>query len=161
MKKILRYYDSFEEKLLIFSLVFNVILVFTQIVMRSIFNTSLSWSEELSRYIFIWQTWMGVSIAFREGEHIRVNMIYEIIKSEKIKGVIKEIANIIWLVFNLFLAYQGFKLLQSMVQRNALSSGMRLPLVYVYAALPVSAVILSIRMILNYFIKEDKKEMEA
>ena len=51
MKKFMEKYNLFEERVLILSLAFNVLLVFTQIIMRSIFNLSLSWSEELSRYM--------------------------------------------------------------------------------------------------------------
>ena len=46
MKKILQKYDKFEEHLLIGTLVFNVLLIFSQILMRTIFNYSLSWTEE-------------------------------------------------------------------------------------------------------------------
>ena len=59
------------------------------------------------------------------------------------------INNIIWFSFNVFLVYVGVKLLGSMNARNALSSGMRLPLVYVYAALPVSSFILAIRILFD------------
>ena len=38
MKKIFQKYDNFEERLLIGSLFFNVLLIFSQILMRTIFN---------------------------------------------------------------------------------------------------------------------------
>ncbi|WP_138160593.1 TRAP transporter small permease [Peptoniphilus catoniae] len=151
MRKLLEKYNDIEEKILIASLAFNVLLVFFQIVMRSIFNASISWSEELSRYIFIWQIWMGVSIAFRYDQHIKVDLIYNVFKSEKAHRVIRLIVDLIWLAFNLFLVVEGFKLLQSMNARNALSSGMRIPLIHVYAALAVSSLILSIRLLINIY----------
>ena len=52
-------YNNLEEYLLIISLVCNVLLVFLQVIMRTVFKNSLTWSEELSRYIFIWQIWLG------------------------------------------------------------------------------------------------------
>ena len=85
MKKLFNFYNKIEEYLLVYSLVFNVILVFSQVIMRSIFNLSLSWSEELSRYIFIWQIWLGTSIAIKEDKHINVELIYQIVKSKKAK----------------------------------------------------------------------------
>lgn len=48
-------YNNLEEYLLVVSLVINVLLVFLQVIMRTVFKNSLTWSEELSRYIFIWQ----------------------------------------------------------------------------------------------------------
>lgn len=149
MKKILKTYDNLEEKLLIFSLALNVLIVFFQVIMRSLFNTSLSWSEEITRYIFIWQIWMGASIAYRENEHIRVNLIFSVAKSKTAKKFINILVDIIWLAFNLALVYIGFKLLASIHSRNAVSSGLRLPLIYVYAALPISSIIISIRQIID------------
>ena len=56
--------------------------------MRTVFKNSLTWSEELSRYIFIWQIWLGASTALKYNEHIRVTLIYSFMKSEKLKAVI-------------------------------------------------------------------------
>lgn len=149
MEKLLKRYNKIEETILVGSLIVNVCIVFIQVIMRYFFNTSLAWSEELSRYIFIWQVWLGSSIAFVDRQHIRVDLIFSIFKSKKSEKIINLLVNIIWLIFNLFLVYIGIKLLQSMSARNALSSGMRLPLVYVYSALPVSSFILSIRILFN------------
>ncbi|MDU5100525.1 MAG: TRAP transporter small permease [Peptoniphilus grossensis] len=149
MKNALKKFNKIEEIVLVSSLVLNVIIVFMQVIMRYFFNTSLTWSEELSRYIFIWQVWLGSSIAFVDDQHIRVDLIFSIFKSEKSQRILHLIINIIWFSFNVFLVYVGIKLLGSMSARNALSSGMRLPLVYVYATLPVSSFILAIRILLD------------
>lgn len=149
MRNLLKKFNKFEEIVLVSSLVLNVIIVFMQVIMRYFFNTSLTWSEELSRYIFIWQVWLGSSIAFVDNQHIRVDLIFSIFKSENSQKVLHLINNIIWFSFNMFLVYVGVKLLGSMNARNALSSGMRLPLVYVYAALPVSSFILAIRILFD------------
>ncbi|RVU54718.1 TRAP transporter small permease [Anaerosphaera multitolerans] len=151
MNKFIEKYNSFEEKLLVGSLVLNVIIVFIQIIMRSFFNTSLTWSEELSRYIFIWQIWLGTSIAYSKDEHIKVDLIFAIFKGETAKKIIDTLVDIIWLIFSLFMVYQGFKLLGSMNARNALSSGMRIPLIYVYASVPISFLIVSIRIVFDIF----------
>ena len=89
MKKILQKYDKFEEHLLIGTLVFNVLLIFSQILMRTIFNYSLSWTEELSRYIFIWQTWLGTSVALKYKQHIRVEILINFFKKTKNKKILE------------------------------------------------------------------------
>lgn len=146
MRKFLKRFNKFEEIVLVSSLVINVAIVFMQVIMRYLFNTSLAWSEELSRYIFIWQVWLGSSIAYVDNQHIRVDLIFSIFKSKKAHKILHLIINVIWFAFNVFLVYVGIKLLKSMSARNALSSGMRLPLVYVYSALPVSSFILAFRI---------------
>lgn len=151
MSKFLEKFSKFEEKLLIISLAFNTILIFSQIIMRSVFNSSLSWSEELSRYIFIWQIWIGTSVAYSYGEHIKVNLIYNIIKSERGQDILQIIVDLIWVAFNIFLLVSGVKLCQSMQARNALSSGMRIHLSYVYMVLPLSSFVLSVKILNTLF----------
>ncbi len=147
MNKVINTYNKLEEYLLVVSLVFNVIIVFAQVIMRSVFNYSLSWTEELSRYIFIWQTWLGASVALKYNEHIKVELIFNFIKNEKVNRIIKILANLIWFAFCLFLVFNGWKLTQSMISRNALSSGMRMPLAFVYISLPVSSLLICLRLI--------------
>jgi len=162
MEKIIKKYNKIEENVLVFSLVLNVIVIFIQVIMRTVFNKSLAFSEELSRYIFIWQIWLGASIAFANNEHINVDIIFSIFKSEKSKKIINLIVNIILILFNIFLITEGFKLLGSMNARGTTSSGMRLPLVYVYASLPISSIIVLIRLIwMTYCDLFNNKESEV
>lgn len=151
MKKFFFKYDKLEEYLLIGSLGTNVLLIFTQIIMRTLFNYSLSWTEELSRYIFIWQIWFGTSIAFKYSQHIRVEILPNFFKSERNKKNLEIVVNIIWLIFNIVLIYIGFLLCKSMLLRKVLSSGLRIPLLYVYICLPLSCLILIFRIVLNMY----------
>lgn len=153
MDKFLEKWTFMEERLLISSLVFNTLLIFTQIIMRGAFNASLSWSEELSRYVFIWQIWLGADLAYAYHEHIRVEMIYNWLPNDKARRTLDIFVDILWLAFNIFLTYKGTHLCQSMASRHALSSGMRLPLIYVYAALPVSSFFLSLRLVYSLYTK--------
>ena len=61
-KVLVTIWNKIEEYFLVYSLILMVALVFIQVIMRYIFNNSLSWSEELVRYIFIWQIWLGASL---------------------------------------------------------------------------------------------------
>ena len=53
-------WDNLEEYILVYSMMFSVALVFVQVIMRYVFSNSLSWSEELARYLFLWQIWQPV-----------------------------------------------------------------------------------------------------
>ncbi len=145
--KIVYGYNHLEEYLLIGSLVFSVLLVFFQVVMRTVFKNSLSWSEELARYLFIWQTWLGASIAFKEDEHIKVTLIYSIIKNKRMQAVIDFIADAIWFLFSFFLIFNGASLVSSIVSRNVTSSGLGLPMAFVYVVFPVSSALVCIRLL--------------
>lgn len=150
LKKCVNIYNKIEEYALVYSLAFTVILIFIQVVMRYVFNKSISWSEELARYIFIWQVWLGASLAFRTNQHISVEMILD-----KLKGRARILfilfRDIITLGFNIFLVNYGFQLVVKMQERGVVSSGMGLPLYLVYISVPLTALVILFRIAGNIF----------
>lgn len=52
-----------------------VVMVFGNVVMRYAFNSGILISEEMSRYAFIWLTYIGAMIAMREGGHLGVDTL--------------------------------------------------------------------------------------
>lgn len=146
ISKIGNFYDHVEEYLLVGSLVVNVLLVFVQVIMRLLHN-SLTWSEELARYIFIWQIWLGASTALKYNEHIRVTLIFSFLKNKRLQACISLLADAIWLLFSGYMIVNGCELMQSMAARNAVSSGMGLPLTYVYSVFPIASALVCIRLL--------------
>lgn len=139
-------YDKFEEVILAFSLAATVIIIFLQVVARKVFNTSLSWSEELARYIFIWQCWLGVSLAYRNNSHIRLDMLIE-----KLKGKNRNIAEIfiqlIMLFFNILLIKIGIEYMQNAMRLNSTGTVIQIPMSLVILSLPFSSFIVSLRIL--------------
>ncbi|PJG86311.1 TRAP transporter small permease [Conservatibacter flavescens] len=60
--------------------------VFLQVILRYVFNNSLSWSEEFVRWCFIWFIWIGVSYGFKTKAHISVTVFVNLlpVKAQKI-----------------------------------------------------------------------------
>jgi len=52
------------------SLALMVVLVFGNVVMRYGFNSGITMSEELSRWLFVWLTFMGAIVAMKDGAHL-------------------------------------------------------------------------------------------
>lgn len=152
MNMILKKYDKAEEFVLIGSLVLTATLVFIQVIMRYVFNASLSWSEELTRYIFIWQIWLGASIGLRDKKHIRVEVIQSVLKPN-MALLMDILANLIWMAACTYFVYNGFQLVFDLIQKNSVSTALRIPLWTVYAALPVSCFVIVIRQVLH--LRED------
>ncbi|CAN7686036.1 TRAP transporter small permease [Neorhizobium sp. LjRoot104] len=63
------------EILLIVLLAAMAIMVFTNVILRYAFNSGLTVSEELSRYFFVWLTFIGAVVAFREHGHLGVETV--------------------------------------------------------------------------------------
>jgi TRAP-type C4-dicarboxylate transport system permease small subunit len=70
--------DSFFkllEFLVVACLVAMVIMVFGNVVLRYGFNSGISISDEMSRYCFIWLTYIGAMVAMREKGHLGVDTL--------------------------------------------------------------------------------------
>jgi TRAP-type transport system small permease protein len=52
-----------------------VVLVFTNVVLRYVFNSGIATSEELSRWLLVWLTFLGAIVALREHAHLGVDTL--------------------------------------------------------------------------------------
>jgi TRAP-type transport system small permease protein len=66
---------SFLKFLIALFLAIMVVLVFGNVVLRYGFNTGITTSEELSRWLFVWLTFLGAIVAMREHSHLGVDMV--------------------------------------------------------------------------------------
>jgi TRAP-type C4-dicarboxylate transport system permease small subunit len=63
------------EVLVVVAMVAMVIMVFGNVVLRYAFNSGITVSEEMSRYCFIWLTYIGAMVAMRERAHLGVDTL--------------------------------------------------------------------------------------
>lgn len=63
------------EGLLVFLLAGMALMVFVNVVLRYGFNTGINFSEEASRYFFVWLTFIGAVVTFRENAHLGVETL--------------------------------------------------------------------------------------
>jgi len=66
----LRAYCKALEAVIALCLVLMVVLVFGNVVLRYAFNSGIAVSEELSRWLFVWLTFLGAIVALREHGHL-------------------------------------------------------------------------------------------
>lgn len=68
-------YSKLLEYLLAVFLLLMVVLVFGNVVLRYGFNSGIVISEELSRWLFVWLTFMGAVVALKERGHLGSDML--------------------------------------------------------------------------------------
>ncbi|ANU14572.1 TRAP-type transport system, small permease component, predicted N-acetylneuraminate transporter [Planococcus halocryophilus Or1] len=146
--KILRWLDRhIEEALLILFSTIMVAVIFLQVVMRQ-FNNSLSWSEELARYSFIWLIYMGISYGVKKERHIKVDVALLLLR-EKGKIILTIIANLLFVVFAVFVIVYGFDIANQLLNFGQKSPANQIPMGLVYMATPVGMGLTLIRLIQN------------
>ncbi|OOF40412.1 MULTISPECIES: TRAP transporter small permease [Rodentibacter] len=75
MKALAQFVGKALEALVVFILSVMSILVFLNVVLRYGFNSSISVTEEVSRYMFIWLTFLAAVLAFSENRHVNVTIL--------------------------------------------------------------------------------------
>lgn len=74
MKEIISHFTRFLDWLIAGFLAIMVVLVFGNVVLRYGFNSGITVSEEVSRWLFIWLTFLGAVVAIKERAHLGSDM---------------------------------------------------------------------------------------
>lgn len=74
MKKIIAHFSYALEMIIAAFLAIMVVLVFSNVVLRYGFNSGIAISEEVSRWLFIWLTFLGAVVAIHERSHLGIDM---------------------------------------------------------------------------------------
>jgi TRAP-type C4-dicarboxylate transport system permease small subunit len=141
---LIRWLWKVEELFLMGSLGFMSMLTFVAVISRFTFSYPLPWSEELTRYLFMWMCMVGTSVGIRKGAHIGIDIVTNRL-SLKVQRAIDVIGIFIALAFCIVLISVGSD--QMIAQSNQLSSAMELNMGIVYASIPVGAALMTISLI--------------
>lgn len=76
--KVLRWLDEWAEEFCVsIMLSLLILLLGTEVFSRFLLSKSFSWIEELCRYLFVWASYLGVAIAVKRKEQLRVLMLMD------------------------------------------------------------------------------------
>ena len=75
-----------------------VIIIAYQVIMRYIFAHAHSWSEELARYLFIYDVMIGAAIDIRRNSHLQIDILINLMKP-KVRTILTIIATLAGMVF--------------------------------------------------------------
>lgn len=142
--------ENFEAFFLVVLSSIMVVVIFIQVFMRYVMQSSLSWSEELARYCFIWLIYIGISYGVKKQRHISVDAILLLFK-ERGKIIFSIIANLLFLVFAIFVVIYGYDISSKLLAWGQKSPANQIPMGLVYLAAPLGMAITAIRIIQNLF----------
>ena len=125
--------EHFEEAIVVALMALMSVLIGVQIFMRYVMGASLSWSEELARYFFIWATYVGIAYAVRKDAHIRVTMGTDLL-SAKGQTYVRILTHVIFGAFALFVMYQGWFMVEKTFRFGQKSASLGIPMGIIYLA---------------------------
>jgi len=148
MEKISAKVSRTSERIVQYTLVGMVaimtVIIILQVFMRYLFLYSLSWSEEVARYLMIWVSFLGASLALKYGFHIGVEFVINRIP-EKMREWVNLIAKIGILIFLIYFTIGGFRV--SWAVRDQDSPALLFSMAYAYLSAPVGGVFMIIQLL--------------
>ena len=103
VQKLIGRYCQLLTVIIVICLVIMVLMVFGNVVMRYAFNSGISVSEELSRWLFLWLIFLGASVAVHEQAHMGSDMVLDMLppKLQKVAVVVGQLLMlwVTWLIF--------------------------------------------------------------
>jgi TRAP-type C4-dicarboxylate transport system permease small subunit len=119
------------------ALLLMVALVFGNVVLRYAFNSSIIVSEEVSRWLFVWITFLGAVIALREHAHLGTDALVSRLSPRGKKACF--VAGHLTMLYICWLVFQG-SLEQTRINATVMAPSTELPMAIVYASGVVFAV---------------------
>ncbi|HEX4325832.1 MAG TPA: TRAP transporter small permease [Burkholderiales bacterium] len=137
------------EAIIALALAIMVVLVFGNVVLRYGFNSGLTVSEEVSRWLFIWMTFLGAVVALREHGHLGVDMVVQ-----KLPPIGKKACLMISHASMLFIVWLLFKgsVVQAKINWDNAAPVTGASMAIVYLSCTVFAVLASIILVYDLYL---------
>lgn len=132
-----------KYSLMILMIAFTII-SFLQVVFRLVLQQPLAWSEEASRYLFVWSTFLGAVVVLTKDEHFKIDFIIELFP-KSFKKLFIYFTYLCIVAFTIVLIKYGVELQQA--ASNQLSPALRLNMSWVYVIIPISGVLMLVHLV--------------
>jgi TRAP-type transport system small permease protein len=156
LQKTINFFNKTLNFAIAASLATMSILVFGNVVLRYVFNSGITWSEEMSRFLFVWMVFLGAIAALKDNMHLGVDIV--------VKALPKTLQKIAFVISNLLVLYVLWLLLDgswkmTVLNMNSSAPATGLPLSFLYGIGLVTSIsmgaIIIIKMVQAFTSKED------
>ena len=153
MRKVLRWLEqNLEEFLLVLFLAAMAVIMGIQVLARYVLGMSLSWSEEVARYLFIWSGFLSVSYCTKKCVSIKIEQFVASFP-KRWKAALKVLNHTIELVLFLYLLPFAWNYFYSAVISGQKSPALGLPMYLVQAAPMTGFVLCAFRVVQRWVIE--------
>ena len=130
-------------KFAVISCVLSIALIISiSVFFRYALNDSITWSEEIAKYLMVWMVFVGAPVAMVESRHIAIEMFPNLFRP-RIRALIFLIVNLLIVLTMAFWTYRGFTYTVGGMSQ-VMSSFDKIPLGVVFASIPFGSCIMMI-----------------
>ncbi len=144
--KVLKWlHDNLKELLLILLLICMVLIMGIQVFARYVMNQSLSWSEELTQYMFVWATFISVSYCVKKRISIKIEQLINSL-TDPGRTWLRLMRHTLVFIFCFIMLPYCVTYVQQSIQFSATSAALKIPMCYIQSAPLVGFSLLTIRV---------------
>ncbi|MEW6265739.1 MAG: TRAP transporter small permease [Thermodesulfobacteriota bacterium] len=141
LDRLSRNLDRISCYFMVTALAVMVAVVFAQVIWRYVFQASIFWSEELSRYLMVWATMFAAGVCLRRGAHMAVRFVHDLFPA-RLRQATSLIVYAAILVFLAVVFWYGLDLMRRTWDQISPTLFLRMGLVY--AAIPLGALLMAV-----------------
>lgn len=142
--------EGLEEKICMVLMALMAVFMIAQVIARYLFNSSLSWPEEVCVYMLIWMGMLSLSYCIRTNTSIKVEMIIDLFPV-KVRRVFHILEDVIAIVFYGLLCIPAWDLLGKTIRSGQVSAALHIPMYLIQCAPLIAFVLAVIRSLQNIY----------
>lgn len=139
LKRVDRVLSAVLSAVVVAGMVSLAAVITLQIVSRMFF-TSVSWTEEVARFLLIWITFLGATLAFQQGRHIAVHILRDSLPPS-LRRIVSGAGILIAIAFLATLTWIGWTYMT--LQSFQRSSALRIPMNNIYFVMPLAGALMA------------------
>ena len=151
ISKIGRGLNQVEEYLLFLMVLQMGISIFIQVIMRYVFQSAITWLDELVHIEVVFLTFFGASLCVKYGAHISVDALKKSVRKEPYRKAMEVLGHLVLAVYVATVGFFGMKLILAMTTRPHYTPTLRIPKHYLYVVVCVGLAMIGIRSLLGVY----------
>lgn len=143
-------YDNFEEYVCAALVLLMVFCLVLQVVMRVLTGASFAWTEELSRYSFLWAVFVGAALAVKRGGHVRITAQFGHL-GVRARLFFRILGDAVWVIFNIFFVSTCWETIREGLDYPEISPTLGVVKSHVEMVIPFCFLLVSWRIVEQYW----------
>lgn len=132
--------SRFEGVMLAVGVIAMTVNTIAAVISRFVFNSAITFTDELNMIFIVVVTYAGLSYAARNGRHIRMSAIYDAMPAKMRKALMIVMASVTS-AFMFFLSFYSYYYIFEVYTSGRILPALGLPVFYIYLWVPVGFVV--------------------
>jgi TRAP-type C4-dicarboxylate transport system permease small subunit len=125
-----------------------VAIIFYAVIMRYVFHRPPAWSEESSRFMFIWMIMLSTVLVTHEQSHIQITVFVDLLP-KRLRFILLTLTRLLMTVFCFVMVQQGVKIYPIVAEASSPTFGISMG--WLYLSIPVCGLLMGICILENIF----------